>query len=109
MRGLPFFFFRLTADAPPISLLRQNAQIKGILCSGIIRAPPLIPRLRLVILCAEPQLTEFQQQEPFEGLRKRTQQAQLKIQTDNVDHRRRKDGIKIVPLSMHRQPKEGSA
>jgi hypothetical protein len=65
MRGLPHFFFRPTDDASRLSLLRQNAQIKGVVRNCVIRRLPLIPLLRLAILCAEPQATEFQQQEPL--------------------------------------------
>jgi hypothetical protein len=65
MRGLPHFFFRPTDDASRLSLLRQNAQIKGVVRNCVIRRLPLIPLLRLAILCAKPQVTEFQQQEPL--------------------------------------------
>jgi hypothetical protein len=52
---------RATSSRSDGRLGQESAtQIKGIVRSCVIRRPALIPLLRLVILCAEPQVTEFQ-------------------------------------------------
>jgi hypothetical protein len=84
--------FGLTDDAPRLSLLRQNARIKGVVSSRGNRRPALIPLVQLAILCAEPA-------SPGIPITRAQERAPKEHSNNKVDHRRRKDDTKIVPLS----------
>jgi len=88
---LPFLLFvrQLTHRLPACCVKTPKA--KGIVRTCVIAPLPLIPPLRLVILHAEPQGFGIPITRALAGRSTRS--------TDNVDHRRRKDDIKIVPLS----------